>query len=502
MKCKSCNADIQNNDSYCPYCGVEVAKQNSLSFAGGVNRCPMCGSPQLTFNPKIGKLQCNHCQHEFEMETVEHGDITKLQGTVVDVGAQNIIADTSDIITFRCDSCGAEVVIDTREAVHARCHWCRSILTIKQQIPNGAVPDMILPFKLSKESAQVSINNFVKKRQFYANPKFKAEFCTENIMGVYLPYMIVDINAHAKLYGQGEILVRKYKVSDNDTRYDADLYYVEREFDLLVDDLSIEASAEKRQFNTEDKTNNIINAVMPFDTENAVKWNGNYLLGYASERRDSNMENLSDVAVNQIKEICRYRTDETVIEYNRGMHWDGRKIDIKGNLWKSAYLPIWLYSYQENKGNKKTLHYVAVNARTGETMGSVPINTTRLFFVSLIIEIIAGFFGINVFKFLAEQESDLAILPLFLLTVGFIYYGYYYKKYRNFDAKHNHETDTRSTIMNVRKVDAYSTRRRGLSSTRISGYNNMDTKGISVTFQKTVDSNSNENTEAKKSNHR
>ncbi|MCL2757554.1 MAG: TFIIB-type zinc ribbon-containing protein, partial [Coriobacteriia bacterium] len=61
----------------------------------------------------------------------------------------------------------------------------------------------------------------------------------------------------------------------------------------------------------------------------------------------------------------------------------------------SAYLPVWVYSYFEAKPNKPgMLHYVAVNARTGETMGSVPVDKKRLFLISLIIELFAIPLGI------------------------------------------------------------------------------------------------------------
>ena len=46
-------------------------------------------------------------------------------------------------------------------------------------------------------------------------------------MGVYFPYMVVDVNSHAKLIGQGEHLVRRYTRGSGDdsrTYYDADLY--------------------------------------------------------------------------------------------------------------------------------------------------------------------------------------------------------------------------------------------------------------------------------------
>ena len=68
------------------------------------------------------------------------------------------------VMTIKCQSCGAEVIINTEEATRARCHWCRNALSINEKIPNGAVPDFILPFKITKEQARDSINGFVGKR--------------------------------------------------------------------------------------------------------------------------------------------------------------------------------------------------------------------------------------------------------------------------------------------------------------------------------------------------
>ena len=56
-------------------------------------------------------------------------------------------------------------------------------------------------------------------------------------MGVYLPYMVVDINAQANLAGQGEVEVRRYtrgEGKNKKTYYDADFYDVERQFDIVV----------------------------------------------------------------------------------------------------------------------------------------------------------------------------------------------------------------------------------------------------------------------------
>ena len=48
-------------------------------------------------------------------------------------------------------------------------------------------------------------------------------FTTENIMGVYFPYMVVDVNGHASLSGEGEHKTAQYKINDQ-VRYDADAY--------------------------------------------------------------------------------------------------------------------------------------------------------------------------------------------------------------------------------------------------------------------------------------
>ena len=215
----------------------------------GQSKCPNCGSTDISMNPNTGKLRCNFCRTEFEPETAEQlvENIEDLQGEVIASGAKNIDKYAENIITLKCQSCGADVVIDTESSTQARCHWCRSMLSINQQIPNGAVPDTVLPFKLKKQDAQVSIQEFVKKRSFFANPKFKADFTTENIMGVYFPYMLVDANAHVYLAGQGEQETRRYKVDDR-TYYDADVFAVRREFDLMVDDLTIESSADKLDY--------------------------------------------------------------------------------------------------------------------------------------------------------------------------------------------------------------------------------------------------------------
>lgn len=445
----------------------------------GQNKCPKCGATDISTNLKTGKLRCRYCRHEFEPEKIEglETDISKLEGEVLCSGTQDIAQDAEDAITLKCSSCGAEVVIDTTQSTQARCHWCRNTLSLNQQIPNGAIPDVVLPFKLPKAEAEQHIQNFVAKRKFFAHPKFKEEFTTNNIMGVYFPYMIVDVNSHAHLSGQGEHLVRRYTRGSGDSRktyYDADLYEVERDFDLTIDGLTIESSSDKltKQSN---KTNNVINAIMPFDIENSVKYNANYLKGYTSEKRDTNVEQLKPLVDAQSKDIARFSANETLSHYDRGVNWKVEELDVKGKQWRTAYLPVWLYSYQQMKGTNSVLHYVAVNARTKETMGSVPIHMPKLLGISCLVELL------GLIAKIFTSDSDYSWL---FLLAGFIYFFAVYMKYRNSNARHHHELETKKQMSNLQKVDKLIKRETGLSNSRIKGANN--TKVSNQNFSETV----------------
>lgn len=366
-----------------PTPSIETVNQ---SLKDGLNRCPKCGSTDVSLRGSTGNLVCHFCRNEWHEAKVEdefglgHG-IEDLQCTVIASGASDIQADAADVVTYKCDACGAEVSVDTAHALNARCHWCRHTFNVNQQIPNGAVPDAVLPFKLTKEEAVAKIKEFAGSRRLFAHAKFKKEFVPENVLGVYLPYLVIDAHAESQYWGKGEIQTRRWteKQGDNSvTYYAADVYQLARQVKFVVDDLTMEGSAERANI-TAENTNNIINTILPFDTKNAVKWNASYLVGFNSEKRDLNVEALMPKLEDQLLSIGRSQVQSqgTLSRFDRGVRWEQEQIDVGGSRWVAMYLPVWLYSYQQESNG--LLHYIAVNARTGETMGSVPVSHPKLF---------------------------------------------------------------------------------------------------------------------------
>ncbi|MEY4977963.1 MAG: hypothetical protein RLZZ352_233 [Pseudomonadota bacterium] len=363
----------------------------SSALKDGLNRCPKCGATDIRHKPGTDLLVCLYCRHQWPGERVEEAfglgeGINQLQGTVIASGAQNIAADTASLMSFRCAGCGAEVTVNTESTMTVRCHWCRHVFGVNEQVANGAVPDAILPFRIQKDEAVARIRQFVDKRRLFALKAFKDEFTPDNVTCVYLPYMIVDVNASAEVAGKAEIETRRYtrgNGKDKKTYYDADVYQVQRRVDFTVDDLPLESASGRRNLDPRTNTNNIINTILPFDTKNAVKWNASYLVGVTSEKRNLDVAHLQPHLEDQVLSIARAQVEASVSRYNRGVRWEQEQLSVHGTRWVSMYLPVWLYSYHQPGQNGGLLHYIAVNGRTGETMGSVPVQQWKLLTAAL-----------------------------------------------------------------------------------------------------------------------
>ena len=363
-----------------------------MCIRDSLNRCPKCGATDI--RPKLGTdlLVCQYCRHTWDGARVEEAygfgaGLAELRGTVIASGARNIQADANSLMSFKCSGCGAEVTINTDSAMTARCHWCRHVFGVNEQVANGAVPDAVLPFHIDKQDAVARIRQFVGKRRLFALKAFKQQFTPENVVGVYLPYMIVDGNVSASVTGVGEITTRTYTQGtekNKKTYYDADIYAVKRQVQFTVDDLPLESSSERGNLDSRVTTNNIINTILPFDTKNAVQWNASYLSGFSSERRDSNIEQLRPRLEDQLLSIARAQVERSVSRYDRGVRWEREQLEVHGTRWVSMYLPVWLYSYHQPGRNGGLLHYIAVNGRTGETMGSVPVQQWKLLLAALV----------------------------------------------------------------------------------------------------------------------
>jgi len=346
-------------------------------------------------------MRCDLCRSTFAVNvpaapaTLVNDDVAGLHGLEVSQGAgAEVLPEAEDAVhTFRCPACGADLVVSagTNEAT-IRCHWCRNRITTADRIANGASPDGIIPFSLSREQALAIMEKFLSKRRTFASRRFLAEFTPQGIQPVYFPYFIVDVNARAHHAGQAGHLIRRWTEGsgkDSTTYYDWDAYAFERQFNLYINDLLIENNLAFANTDRRVNTHNIINSMAPWNTHAMVPYSPLYLQAeYRAEPRTGNIPDVRPRVMIEATDISRRQSNTTMTGYNHGIRYEIDELSVQGERWVSALCPVWLSSYLEVKGNRHLLHYIAVNGSTGEVMGSVPTSRTRMLVVAGIAEVI------------------------------------------------------------------------------------------------------------------
>ena len=455
---------------------IKIINQN---IKNGQTKCVKCGASDVYYDKKKNKIICNYCASEFDIPKIKDKKKSEnLEGEVRGSATKDIDNNASNLVTIKCDGCGAEIIVNTTENLNTRCHWCGSSLSVNHQVDNGIVPDEILPFQISREQALTNMMNYAKDKLTYTTNDFKNGLILGNIHGVYFPYLIFDAKAHGSFKGVGEKTTRTIHV-DDDTYYDADVFRIERDFDITVEGLTIESNSNRLdKFNIKQK-NNVINAIMPFDTNNCIQFNANYLDGFTSEKRDIDIDEIEAKVKSEVNDIARKKLNESVVFCDRGVRWEYEGMDYQGKQWLSAYLPVWLYSYQDKNG---VLHYIAVNGRTGETVGSIPLDKGKL---ATTISIIAAVTLVLSFIFLF---LFFPLSFLFLITgfcTGMILFIVEDYKYANLVWKrHHYEAETKCDISYTNSINEKFDERHRTSSHAVSNVNNHKIHGDFVPIQK------------------
>lgn len=345
-----------------------------------VNRCVRCGASDAHFDGSW--ITCTFCRYRWNTAVIAHelslsDGIADLVGTTALPGAEDI--DTHALVTVKCSGCGAEVSINTEHTLSATCHWCRHVLSMSNEVDTGAVPDAILPFHITHEDALHRARAYVNARGTHVDEAFLRDFSTASLHAVYLPYLVVDGRVTVRLDGLGWVDQGKRRISKHTYEYFSDEYAVTREADLLVDDLAIEARSTRTRIYSAVSTTNILNAIQPFDTYNAVRFNAHYLsAGTTFEKRDLSVTDALSYASDHFATLARGYLAQTVRGYTAGVRWEAEQVAVKGTRWLTVLLPVWLYAYDERTAQGTLMHYIAVNGRSGETQGSLPMDMAKI----------------------------------------------------------------------------------------------------------------------------
>lgn len=341
------------------------------------NKCPACGAP-IKFNPTKQCWACEYCGSDFNLEELQkHDNASSVKANI----KEEKVIKTEEVDSYHCKNCGAVIVAD-EHTTSTFCVYCGSTAILKERIQNNRVPDMIIPFVKKKEDSVTAFKNLSKGRPLM--PKFfNNQENIEKIKGVYIPFWIYSMNMDGNVTLSGQ-KVKTWSVGN--TEYvKTDIYSMVREGNMQFNKVPVDGST---RF-----TDDIMNAIEPFDYKGLKEYNHAYLSGFLAEKYDVESTEAYKTAISRVEESSRNTITNSCEGYCH--------INIKTNTMQPiskteeyVLLPVWMINVKYN--NK--MYLFAMNGQTGEFVGNIPLDvkktiiyTVVIFVIFLIVSIIVSY---------------------------------------------------------------------------------------------------------------
>lgn len=162
-----------------------MSQENKVKQQVFQRKCPNCGAA-LTYDPKHGKLYCNHCKSHVDFNksrNVNERDFTDLLNLKK--------RDDSSVGYYRCSNCGANTILP-RSTLATTCPYCSSPVVLDETQTGHVRPDTIEPFEITDEQARQYVMKWARKRA-YAPRKFRRGSNSLSVKGMYTPAWTFDL---------------------------------------------------------------------------------------------------------------------------------------------------------------------------------------------------------------------------------------------------------------------------------------------------------------------
>ncbi len=332
--------------------------------------CTSCGA-KLEFSPGAA-LKCPYCGNENQIpqsaEEIKELDLHAYMAQATEG------VETVEEQTVKCTACGAESTLDPNITM-SHCPFCGTQLMAEAKTTRLLKPASLLPFKVDKKEAMEKFRDWLKGLWFAPNKLKRYARAEGGLKGMYIPYWTYDTNTFSHYTGErgddyqetetytekdekGNMVTKTRVVTK--TRWTRVSGIVFNDFD----DVLVLASESLPRSQTEQ--------LEPWDTENLVAYQDDYLSGFQAEAYQIDLEN----GFERAKEIMAGEIAVTIRSDIGGDHQRIHDVKTQYNniTFKHILLPIWINAY---RFQNKTYRFV-VNARTGEVQGERPWSVIKI----------------------------------------------------------------------------------------------------------------------------
>ena len=324
-------------------------------------KCPCCGAP-LVFSGN--ELRCDSCDNTFPVETMQ-----QMTEGMAEAGGESkydwenyqprSYEDTSEInlANYNCPSCGAQITGDDTLGSTV-CPYCGQSTIVKGQFEGTLRPDYIIPFKVDKKAAMSAFEADFKNAPFLPD-EFKSKKKIEEMAGVYVPFWMFDCDCDAYITYNAERVTRWSDSNYNYTK--TDYFKLFRAGSVGFANIPVDGSKKADDAYME--------AVEPYNYEDAVDFNGAYLSGYLADKYDVSADESIERANERVK-------NSTIAAFNdtTGMFQmvtpDESRVSFSNGKIRYSLLPVWMLNIKY----LDKMYQFAINGQTGKVVGNYPVD--------------------------------------------------------------------------------------------------------------------------------
>ncbi len=338
--------------------------------------CSQCGST-LKYQPGTQQQVCAYCGQTNDIsakqEPIEEYDLAQALRELAEAQPRAVSNQA------HCAACGASFKFSA--SVHAgECPFCGTDIVISPQKSKPLPPKSLLPFLIEEAQAKKQFSLWLNKLWFAPNEVKKYARADTKLAGIYLPYWTYDSHTESSYTGargdtyyvnetisyiqngrQVSAVKRVPKIRWTDVRGRVSRFF---------DDVLIGASLSlPRQ---------ILDRLQPWDLQNLVPYDENYISGFQSELYQINL----DEGFDRAKQVMDSMIRQDIAYDIGGDHQCIYQVSTQHShvTYKHCLLPIWSAAFMYRN---KAYRFV-INGRTGEVQGERPYSVWKIGFAVLI----------------------------------------------------------------------------------------------------------------------
>ena len=301
-------------------------------------KCVNCGG-NVVYDPKSGNMICVSCNSVNSEEIVKQED------------------------SYTCPACGGALKVNDFTSA-TRCEYCGAYNIIDEKITYPYGPDLVLPFRFSKEQATELLRKEFKDELFCPND-FLSQRTLEDLKGNYVPFWLYSYDTHAVWSGIGT-KVRKWRSGDIEYTEISE-YNVYREMDIDFKRIPVDASIPM--------PDQIMDLMEPYEYKDLEAFQPKYLSGFQGETYNQTPVELEKRAKSKADMDTEAWLNSTMTGYN-SLRPSQKQFTHQPNAREFAMMPVWKYVYRYHNTNFE--YYI--NGQTGKVYGKLPKSTSKIFF--------------------------------------------------------------------------------------------------------------------------